>query len=427
MTLMARILNKSIYNNNTQTMKQLFTLFLGLVLSVGIAQKKELKQAQKLFKASKISEASASLKTNQALIEGSDDVKIKDQYYLLKGQIARLEEDFQVSYDNLTLVQNETLVASELMLLTSDIVNAAIKQSEQQEFVLSAKNLFLAYTIDKQANVDYLYYAATNAVNAKDYPLALEYYLMLKEMNYTGIVTKYFVTEVATGEESEVSNAEYTIFLKSKDYTNHREEDTASKYPEIVKNIALIYNDLGQKEKAISAVKDAREANPGDVGLILTEANIYIELDEKERYQELIVEALEQDPNNAVLYYNLGVVSGDLGDGTKSREFYEKAIELDSSMSNAYLNLVALILKDEAAIVEQMNSLTNSRADNVKYDKLKKKREDIYIECVPILKSLIDLDDTNLDAIKTLKNIYGTIGDNDGFKAMKELEDKAQQ
>jgi len=424
---MARILNKSIYNNNTQTMKQLFTLFLGLVLSVGIAQKKELKQAQKLFKASKISEASASLKTNQALIEGSDDVKIKDQYYLLKGQIARLEEDFQVSYDNLTLVHNETLVASELMLLTSDIVNAAIKQSEQQEFVLSAKNLFLAYTIDKQANIDYLYYAATNAVNAKDYPLALEYYLMLKEMNYTGIVTKYFVTEVATGEESEVSNAEYTIFLKSKDYTNHREEDTASKYPEIVKNIALIYNDLGQKEKAISAVKDAREANPGDVGLILTEANIYIELDEKERYQELIVEALEQDPNNAVLYYNLGVVSGDLGDGTKSREFYEKAIELDPSMSNAYLNLVALILKDEAAIVEQMNSLTNSRADNVKYDKLKKKREDIYIECVPILKSLIDLDDTNLDAIKTLKNIYGTIGDNDGFKAMKELEEKAQQ
>jgi len=408
-------------------MKQLFTLFLGLVLSVGIAQKKELKQAQKLFKASKISEASASLKTNQALIEGSDDVKIKDQYYLLKGQIARLEEDYQVSYDNLTLVQNEALVAPELMLLTSDIVNAAIKQSEQQEFVLSAKNLFLAYTIDKQANIDYLYYAATNAVNAKDYPLALEYYLMLKEMNYTGIVTKYFVTEVATGEESEVSNAEYTIFLKSKDYTNHREEDTASKYPEIVKNIALIYNDLGQKEKAISAVKDAREANPGDVGLILTEANIYIELDEKERYQELIIEALEQDPNNAVLYYNLGVVSGDLGDGTKSREFYEKAIELDPSMSNAYLNLVALILKDEAAIVEQMNSLTNSRADNVKYDKLKKKREDIYIECVPILKSLIDLDDTNLDAIKTLKNIYGTIGDNDGFKAMKELEDKAQQ
>ncbi|MDA9184083.1 hypothetical protein OAD92_02650 [Flavobacteriaceae bacterium] len=412
-------------------MKQLFTLFLGLVLTVGSAQKKELKQAQKLFKASKISEASASLKANQTLIESTDDEKISDQYRLLLGQIARLEENYQASYDNLLLVQTtaslKDLAATELRLLTSDIVNTAIKQSEEKEFILSAKNLFLAYTIDNLANVDYLYYAATNAVNANDYPLALEYYLLLKEIKYEGVVTKYFVTEVATGEEREVSNTEYTIFLKSKDYTNQREEDTASKYPEIVKNIALIYNSLGQKEKAITAVQDARKANPGDIGLILTEANIYIELDEKERYQDLIIEALAQDPNNATLYFNLGVVSGDLGDKVKSREFYQKAIELDATMSNAYLNLVALILQDEAVIVEQMNSLTNSRADNVKYDKLKKQREGIYIECVPILKDLIALDDSNLDAIKTLKNIYGTIGDNDGFKAMKALEEKYQQ
>lgn len=411
-------------------MKQLFTLFLGLVLSAGFSQKKELKQAQKLFKASKLTEASASLQANQAVIEGTDDAKIKDQYHLLKGQIARLQEEYQLSYDNLILVNTNAtakgLAASELALLTSDLVNTAIKQSEEKAFLASSKNLFLAYTIDNDANIDYLYYAATNAVNADDYPLALEYYLKLKEINYSGIVTKYFVTEVATGEEREVSSTEYAIYQKSKAYTNQREEDTPSKYPEIVKNIALIYNTLGQKENAIAAVQDARKANPGDVGLILTEANIYIELDEKERYQDLIIEALAEDPNNAVLYFNLGVVSSDLGDSVKSREFYEKAISLDESMSNAYLNLVAVILKDEAAIVEQMNSLTNSRADNVKYDKLKEQREAIYIECVPILKDLIALDDSNLDAVKTLKNIYGTIGDNEGFKAMKALEEKHQ-
>ena len=411
-------------------MKQLFTLFLGLVLSTSFAQKKELRQAQKLFKASKLTEASASLQANQAIIEGTDDAKIRDQYHLLKGQIARLQENYQSAYDNLILVKTNAtakdLAESELTLLTSDLVNTAIKQSEEKAFLASSKNLFLAYTIDNDANIDYLYYAATNAVNADDYPLALEYYLKLKEVNYSGVVTKYFVTEVATGEEREVSNTEYTIFLKSKDYTNHREEDTPSKYPEIVKNIALIYNTLGQKEKAIEAVKDARKANPGDVGLILTEANIYIELDEKERYQDLIIEALAEDPNNAILYFNLGVVSADLGDSEKSREFYEKAIELDPSMANAYLNLVALILQNESTIVEQMNSLTNSRADNIKYDKLKLQREAIYIECVPILKDLIALDDSNLDAVKTLKNIYGTIGDNEGFKAMKALEEKYQ-
>lgn len=412
-------------------MKQLFTLFLGLALTVGFAQKKELKTAQKQFKASKVEEAKATLETNKALLEGSTDAKIKTQYHFLLGQIARLDKAFQSAYDNFKMAEgNSSLkaaLATEMQQLTSDIVNAAIEQSEAKEFIPSSNNLFLAYQMDPEANVDYLYYSATNAVNGSDYPLALERYILLRDINYTGVVTKYYVTEVATGQETEVSATEYGIYQKSKSYTNAREEDSESKYPEIVKNIALIYNQLGQKDNAIKAVQDARKANPGDVGLILTEANIYIELGERERYQELIIEALEQDPNNAVLYFNLGVVNSETGDKVKSREFYEKAIELDPEMENAYLNLVALILEDEASIVEQMNSLGNSRADNAKYDELKAKREELYLECVPVLKSLIALDDSNLEAVKTLRNIYGTIGDNEGFMAMKAIVEKYEQ
>jgi len=412
-------------------MKQLFTLFLGLALTVGFAQKKELKTAQKQFKASKVEEAKATLETNKALLEGATDAKIKTQYHFLLGQIARLDKAFQSAYDNLKMAEGNSSIkaalATEMQQLTSDIVNAAIEQSEAKEFIPSSNNLFLAYQMDPEANIDYLYYSATNAVNGSDYPLALERYILLRDINYTGVVTKYYVTEVATGQETEVSATEYGIYQKSKSYTNAREEDSESKYPEIVKNIALIYNQLGQKDNAIKAVQDARKANPGDVGLILTEANIYIELGERERYQELIIEALEQDPNNAVLYFNLGVVNSETGDKVKSREFYEKAIELDPEMENAYLNLVALILEDEANIVEQMNSLGNSRADNAKYDELKAKREELYLECVPVLKSLIALDDSNLEAVKTLRNIYGTIGDNEGFMAMKAIVEKYEQ
>jgi len=412
-------------------MKQLFTLFLGLALTVGFAQKKELKTAQKQFKASKVEEAKATLETNKALLEGATDAKIKTQYHFLLGQIARLDKAFQSAYDNLKMAEGNSSIkaalATEMQQLTSDIVNAAIEQSEAKEFIPSSNNLFLAYQMDPEANIDYLYYSATNAVNGSDYPLALERYILLRDINYTGVVTKYYVTEVATGQETEVSATEYGIYQKSKSYTNAREEDSESKYPEIVKNIALIYNQLGQKDNAIKAVQDARKANPGDVGLILTEANIYIELGERERYQELIIEALEQDPNNAVLYFNLGVVNSETGDKVKSREFYEKAIELDPEMENAYLNLVALILEDEANIVEQMNSLGNSRADNAKYDELKAKREALYLECVPVLKDLIALDDSNLEAVKTLRNIYGTIGDNEGFMAMKAIVEKYEQ
>ena len=412
-------------------MKHLFTLILGLLVTVGYAQKKELRQAQKLFKASKIEEAKTSLSANQAIIEGSDDAKIKTQYHFLKGQIARLDKDFQASYDNLKLAEgNSALKAAlttEIQQLTSDIVNAAIAQSEVKEFIPSSENLYLAYQINPEENKDYLYYAATNAVNGSDYNIALEHYIQLRDINYTGVVTKYYVTDVASGEETEVSATEFGIYQKSKDYTNARTEDTESKYPEIVKNIALIYNELGQKDNAMKAVQDARKANPGDVGLILTEANIYIQLGEKQRYKELITEALEKDPSNAVLYFNLGVVNSEQGDSVLAREYYEKAIEIDPSMENAYLNLVALILKNESKIVEQMNSLGNSRADNIKYDELKKERETLYKECVPVLKQLIALDDSNLEAVQTLRNIYGTIGDNEGFMEMKAIMEKYEQ
>ncbi len=412
-------------------MKHLFTLVLGLLVTIGYAQKKELRQAQKLFKASKVEEAKVSLSTNQALIEGSDDAKIKTQYHFLKGQIARLDKDYQVAYDNLKLAEGnaslKSALVAEIQQLTSDIVNAAIAQSEAKEFIPSSKNLFLAYQINPEDNKDYLYYSATNAVNGGDYDLALERYIQLRDIEYTGIVTKYYVTDVATGQESEVSATEYGIYQKSKEYTNARSEDTESKYPEIVKNIALIFNQLGQKDKAMEAVQDARKANPGDVGLILTEANIYIELGEKQRYKELITEAIEQDPNNAVLYFNLGVVNNEQGDSASARGFYEKAIELDPSMENAYLNLVALILENESTVVEQMNSLGNSRADNMKYDELKKERETLYKECVPVLKQLIALDDSNLEAVQTLRNIYGTIGDNEGFMEMKAIMEKYEQ
>ena len=61
-----------------------------------------------------------------------------------------------------------------------------------------------------------------------------------------------------------------------------------------------------------------------------------------------------------------------------------------------------------------------SRSDNLKYDELKELRENLYKQCIPILKDLISIDN-NIEAIRTLMNIYGTIGDNTGYMEMKNL------
>ena len=398
-------------------------LIILLISAFGFSQKKELRKAQKLFTEGKVDESFKMLEENDALFDNADD-KTLSSYSLLLAKIARSNSEFQKAFEFLSAIKDSPSIKSDVSLelnqLTNDIINSAIKDNENKEFVASAKKLFLAYSISPETNGDYLYYAASAGVNAKDYDLALEYYLMLEKIKYQGIITKYYVTEVESENEIEVQRSEYDLYKKTKQYKNFREEQTESKFPEIVKNIALIYAQKGDNEKAFDAIKMARQENPSDINLILTEANIYIELDEKEKFGQLMSEAIAMDPNNGNLYYNLGVVTRDLGDISLAREYYEKAIELDPTLENAYLNLVSLILEGESLIVEEMNNLGTSRAENARYDVLKKKREDLYRECIPILVKIIDID-KNKEAIRTLMNIYGTLGDTDGFKSMKAL------
>ena len=407
-------------------MKRIALLTVILIFNFSFSQKKELRKAQKLYDAGDIAGASQILTENQSLLESADQ-KIKPNYDFLRGKIAQNNKEFQEAYDLFNSVKEvasiKDKVLQQLNLLSADIVNSAIDDNGSGDFKSSTEKLYLAYLIDPELNKDYLYFAASSSVNAEMFDVALGYYIQLKEMDYTGVVTKYYVTEIESGVETEVTESEYDLYKKSKSYENHREEDTPSKFPEIVKNIALIHAQLGDNDKAMAAVQEARLSNPSDLNLILTEANIYIQLGEKEKFQSLMSEAISQDPNNANLYYNLAVVTSDLGEKDAARGYYEKAIEINPDYENAYLNLVALILEGEQTIVEQMNSLGTSAADNAKYDALKLDRENLYKECVPILRSLIQIGE-NEDAIKTLMNIYGTLGDNEGYKEMKALLNK---
>jgi len=405
-------------------MKKLILYTLLLTISFSTAQKKELRSANKFFTSGEYASALDLLDSSKEIFDTSDD-KIKSQAMLLYGKLHTAMEDFDLAMKAFDMSKNlgisDQLLNTEISKLETAIITSAIGDNETENFSSAAKKLKMVYDLNKDNNEEYLYYAASSAVNSKDYSLALEYYELLRDIKYEGIETKFYITDVSSGNEIEInSETEFKLLQKSKDYSNPREEETESKFPEIVKNIALIYKELGQNDKALAAIEAARNSNPDDVGLIITAANIYFELDNKEAFKVAMAEAIEKEPNNPVLYYNLGVVSGELGEKDVAISYYEKSIELDPTNENSYLNLVALILDGEQDIVDEMNSLGTSRADNLKYDELKELRENLYKECVPILQDLISINN-NVEAIRTLMNIYGTIGDNSGYMEMKNL------
>ena len=405
-------------------MKKLILFILLFTFSFSTAQKKELRNANKFFISGEYASAIDLLDSAKDLFDSSDD-KIKAQAMLLYGKLHTSMEDFELAIKAFDMSKNlgssDQILNPELRKLETAIITSAVGDNETEDFNAAAKKLKMVYDLNTETNSEYLYYAASSAVNSLDYPLALEYYELLRDIKYEGIETKFYITEVSSGNEIEINDeVQFKLLQKSKDYSNPREEETDSKFPEIVKNIALIYKELGQNDKALAAIEAARSSNPDDVGLIITAANIYFELGNKEAFKVAMSQAIEKEPNNAVLYYNLGVVSAELGEKEVAVSYYQTSIDLDPSNENSYLNLVALILEGEEDIVSEMNSLGTSRADNLKYDKLKESRENLYKQTIPILKDLIDINN-NIEAIRTLMNIYGTIGDNSGYMEMKNL------
>ncbi len=413
-------------------MKTYYSLMLAFVVTFTVtAQKKELKAAQKLVEASSFDAAFNSLNANADLLSSAESKYASHYHYLLGVTLQAKKEFFKVvtQLDKAKSIEKEAGLNKYTQLINAnkpgfiaDVVNQAVSENSDENFKEASELLYLAYELDNE-NLDYLYYAASSAVNSGDFEKALPYYLTLKDKNYTGSVTKFYATEVATGVESEVDQNTYKIYKKSKDFTNLRTGLSESRLPEIVKNIALIHVSNGDNEAAMTSIKDARKLSPKDVGLILTEADLYIKIGDQSRFGLLMQEAIAQDPDNAMLYYNLGVVNGNEGKKEKAIEYYKKAIALDPVYEASYLNLASIILEGEAEIVEQMNSLGTSAADDRKYEQLKAKREGLFLAAVPYLEQLVKIKPNNKEAITTLKNIFGTIGDNANFKKYRDMLD----
>lgn len=410
------------------------------------SQKKELRKIDKLVLESFFEEAKDALESSKSLILSSED-KYRAQYYFYDAKVSnelKMYENAISSLNNLLSI-NESVYPTKVeqeyknlsIIISNGIVNGAVNDNKEGNFLDAAEKLIMAYNMDTEQYVDYLYFAAGSAVNGKDYEKSLKYYLELKNKGYTGIVDEFFVTNNETGQEEKVSQTEYDLLKSSKEYSNPRIGQTESRFPEIVKNIALIYVQQGQNELAEEAIKEARAIQPDDVSLLLNEADLYIRIsnnsdndDERlyyrNKFKSLMEMAIEMDPTNGILYYNLGVIYAEQGELELSKEKYQKAIELIPDYVDAYLNLVSIILEDEVAIVEEMNSLGNSKKDNLRYDELKNDRENLYRECVPLLEELLKVSPENIDALNTLKNIYGVLGENEAFMQVKAKMEEIQ-
>lgn len=408
-----------------------------LLISVAtFAQKDQIKSAEKALKGGDAQGAITILNDAENMVANAKDVE-QAQFYSVKANAyldlanKKIDESKNLSlsaenYKKLIDVEKasgklkySTQAAASITEIKGKLINSAIADSQAGKHSEGAKKLYDAYLLEKKDTIN-LYYAASTAVNAQDFDLALPMYEELKQLNYSGKGTSYTAVNKISGNEDAFNSAkDRDLAVKLGTHEKPQTEAIPSKRGEIYKNLALILVQKGRSEDAKKAIADARKANPDDSSLILTEANLYLESKDFDTYKKLVGEALQKDPNNADLVFNLGVLSANAKNSAEAEKYYLKAIEINPKYTNAYLNLAALKLEAEKPIIDEMNKLGTSAKDMKRYDVLKGQRENVFKEVIPYLKKANELDPKNEDVSKTLLGVYKALEMTAEAKALK--------
>ena len=416
-------------------------LVMALALTLGfsaVAQKKELRSAKKALLKENYENAGVALDAAEALLSTMDD-KYKSKYYLyrsmfysksgggtkvntVKGEFNGVKRSIE-ALKFVTAKADATSAEFQKQRLLSHLINTGNSLVEKNDYENSSNFFEVAYDLSPSDTL-YLYVAANHSVAIKNYDRSLILYEKLRDLDYTGIEKKMFATNIETQKKESFDNEMLmNLSIKAKTHTNPSEEFTKSRFPEIIKNIALIYKERGDNDKALEAFAVARADDPESMDLLLQEAYLHYNMGNINKFKSLLEIAVQKDPNNHELQYNLAIISSDANDFENSKKYYLKAIELKPDYTKAYINVAALILSQEQSILDQMNSLGSSRADDIKYDKLKEKRNQMFLEAIPYLESAISITPENYQAAKTLSNIYSAVGNTKKYKEYKAIAD----
>ncbi|WPY97229.1 tetratricopeptide repeat protein [Christiangramia sp. OXR-203] len=389
------------------------------------AQKDQVKNAEDAIEDKNFTEAKAQLKVAEANLSELND-KWQERFYLYKGKAYSsgnpTNEDVQtaaMAYAKAVELGNEDASAA-LTKMKNDLINSAIEDQGKEDYKSAADKLYTSYQISKQDTV-YLYYAANNLVNAQEYGKAVEYLEELSDLGYDGSGKSYTAVNIETGEKENMGSKEQMdLMVKTGQYKDPKVEPIPSKKGEIASLVARIYINQEQYDKAIESIDAAKAANPNDVDLLLSEANMYYQMGEKEKAISILEEAGNMDKSNPGVYNNIGLMYAEIDNTEKAVESYKTALEIDSEYNEARINMVAAMLGEERALIDEMNNLGMSKKDNARYDELDAQRKDLYKKVLPYLEKAMEVDPENKEIVKTAMNLYTNLDQQEKADALKD-------
>lgn len=175
--------------------------------------------------------------------------------------------------------------------------------------------------------------------------------------------------------------------------------------------VYMFYNravkQLGDTARAIEILQLGRERFPGELSLLLEEAQMYLERGENDKLQTSLLLAVGQDPENPNLFFLLGKTYDDAGDIPDAIKYYQMAADLNPEFFEAYYNMGAIYVNKAAEIQAEANDLPLDQMD--KYAELTEKANGNLAKAVPYLEEALEIKPDDAPTISALKETYARL------------------
>jgi len=352
------------------------------------------------------------------------------EYYATKA-----EADAAAASGDYAKTKEETLTPNLILKVQGNLRTKAENLLKEANTAYQANNSNLAG--DKFLEASYLvkaiggdaglykFNAAMSYHKGESYQKAFDAYKELINEGYTGESTVWVGKNKETGEEvSFGSKQEAELQQKLEQVTGIKEVKSPSVEKDLYTYTLRVLNGLKKYDEVVERITDKY---PNDTEIQTLAGNVLHNSGNDDKFLEKLIANTKIDPNNANNYYNIGVIQMNAGKDTEAIQNFEKAIQLNPQMKNAYTNLALVKIKPEKEYVEIINAnLGNSAKEKKTYEEYNQKRKDLYKEVIPYLEKAFELDKTNYDAAKTLRQAYQAAEMFDKEDAMRTVEKSLQ-
>jgi len=165
------------------------------------------------------------------------------------------------------------------------------------------------------------------------------------------------------------------------------------------------YGKMDDLDAQFNALLNGRKLAPENTSLIFEEVNYYLAQNDNDALLKSLEVAINAAPDNKILQFAKGMALGNLKKYEDAKLAYQSAIAIDADYFDAYNNLAGLFLDQTVALIEKMNSLGLSEADQKKYASIKNKRNRLYASAKPYLEEAVRIDGSAVEVLGVLKEV----------------------